>query len=361
MSDPPSVAPASRPAPPALRRHAPKIVLSLVLAGGFAWMLHRGGLPLVPPREAFARLSWWAIPAFVLVFVIATLFRTHRWVHLLRPIGDLSLRRVLAVGFVGIGAIMLAPLRMGELVRPYFIAQRGRVSFTQAIGTIGAERVVDGLVLSLLLFYGLLTSRPLSPLPDHLGNLPLPVAAVPASAWAALVVFGSAFAAMAVFSLWRRQAHRVAHALIGLVSVRVATVVTDKIEKLADGLHFLRDPGSGVPFVVETLLYWAANAGGMWLLLRGAGFDATLSQALVTMGVLGVGILLPAGPGFFGAYQLANYCALAMFFPEGEVLSSGSAYVFLLYVGQLVVTLVFSTIGLAMGGGSLPEGSRSEA
>ena len=38
-----------------LRRHAFKIGASLLLGAGLAWLLERGGLPLVPQGEAFAR------------------------------------------------------------------------------------------------------------------------------------------------------------------------------------------------------------------------------------------------------------------------------------------------------------------
>ena len=35
----------------------PKLALSLLLAGGFVWVLQRGGLPIMPPRSAFAYLA----------------------------------------------------------------------------------------------------------------------------------------------------------------------------------------------------------------------------------------------------------------------------------------------------------------
>jgi hypothetical protein len=37
----------------------PRVLLSLLIGGGFLWLLMRGGLPLVPPKEALSRLPWW--------------------------------------------------------------------------------------------------------------------------------------------------------------------------------------------------------------------------------------------------------------------------------------------------------------
>jgi hypothetical protein len=72
-----------------------------------------------------------------------------------------------------------------------------------------------------------------------------------------------------------------------------------------------------VPFLGETVLYFVNNIAGILILGIGTGLEGmTLAEAPVTMGCIGIGILVPAGPGFFGAFQLSTYMALAMFFPE---------------------------------------------
>ena len=70
------------------QRHGVKLVLSLLLGGGIAWVLSRGGLPLVPPRSAFASLRAWTVPAYVGSLVLVHYFRAIRWRHLLKPLGD---------------------------------------------------------------------------------------------------------------------------------------------------------------------------------------------------------------------------------------------------------------------------------
>ena len=317
--------------------------MSLLLGGGFVWALGRGGLPIVPDRAAFASVTWWAVPAYVLALIVVLLLRSYRWTHLLRPIADVPTRRVMGVGFVGMAAILYAPLRMGELVRPWMLAERSPVTFAQAAGTVAAERIIDGMLLSLMLLAGLLLSTPISPLPPH-------VVLVRLSAWVALGVFTSAFVAMGMFYALRDFARRLTLAVIGVVSKKAAELVTTQVERLADGLRFLPSAGHMVPYLRDTLVYWATNAFAMWILLRGCGLQATIPEACVTMGVLGVGILLPAGPGFFGAFQASVYAALAMFFSHDVVTGPGSAYVFLLYVCQVLVCLVAMGIGSWMAG-----------
>ena len=261
--------------------------------------------------------------------------RATRWRHLLSPIADVPLRRIVAVSWIGFAAILLMPLRAGEFVRPYMIRQRGRISIAAATGTIGAERIIDGLFLTLLLGIGLQFSHPFDPLPDHIGKLQIPVAVVPFYAYVSLGGFSCAFALMALF-YWRSElGHAFVSKTLGLVSAKLADKVAGFVAHTVEGLKFLPNLRKFGPFLLETAFYWFANGFGIWILARGCGVESiTVVQAFVVMGVLGVGILVPAGPGLFGAFQASVFAGLAMFFPDDVVLGPGLAFVFLLYVFQ---------------------------
>jgi uncharacterized protein (TIRG00374 family) len=326
-----------------------------VIAAGLFWALRKGGLPLFPPADAFGKLRLGSVALFIPLCLLSNLLRTYRWIYLLRPINPrLSGFRVLGIGAVGLASIMFAPLRMGEIVRPWLLAQDREVFFVHAAGTVVAERIVDGLVLTSILAVSLLIATPLSPLPHQLGQLQLPVALVPTIATSAFLTFVAAFVAMALFYFWRQAARRLVFAVIGVISKPLANWVTQQIERLADSLQFLLSRRHGLSFIRDTLAYWATTALSLWLLLRGAGAPATLSQTCVTLGVLGLSTLLPSGPGFFGTYQLGAYCGLAMFFPESVVLSSGAVFTFISYTTQLLVALLFLLGGLWIMGRTTP-------
>jgi hypothetical protein len=332
-----------------LQRHGLKLGGSLLLGGGIAWVLARGGLPLVPPASAFVSLRPWTVAAYVGSLAVLHFLRALRWRHLLRPVGHVSLRSVLAVSWIAFGAILLSPFRSGEIVRPYLITKRSNVRIWEATGTVGAERVIDGLLISLVLFAGLQLAVPLAPLPDHVGNLPVPAAAVPKAAYGTLALFMSAFALMGTFFFARDFARRASFAVVGFFSRGLAERFAGIVERVADGLRFLPSPGHLFPFLVETLLYFAVNVAGVQLLAWGCGLTSiTLAQAAVTVGCLGIGILVPAGPGYFGAFQLSAYMALAMYFPEAMLIGPGAAFVFFLYATQVGFHVVAMAIGLAL-------------
>jgi hypothetical protein len=284
---------------------------------------------------------------YTLWFSLVWLVRAHRWAYLLRPLAEIPKRESLAVGLVGAAAVVLAPLRLGELARPYLIDGRG-VRFAQGAGIVGAERVVDGVVLASLLMLGLLGSTALSPLPDHLGDLPMPVAAIPRAAWTSLAIFACAFLAMAAFYFARERASRVVHTLVGAVSPRLATFVATSVARVADGLTFLTQPRHALPYLRDTVVYWLMNVAGLFYVMRAGGLPATPAHAAVLMGVLSLGIMVPSGPGFFGAFQLSAYCGLALFFPLPQVVAEGSAIVFVLYASQTLVAIVFGLLGLLL-------------
>jgi hypothetical protein len=330
-----------------VRPQIPKLLASLPVAIGLGWILQHGGLPVVPSGAVLSNVSWWAAPLAALTYSVSTYFRTCRWIHLLRPIApQLSRKRVLGIGFVGFTAVVFAPFRSGEFVRPYLLSRDGQVSFTQALSSVAAERIIDGLIVTLSLFVALLVSTPLTPLPARLGDLPIHVGVVEPAAYTALGVFGAAFVAMGVFYWKRELAQGVLTRLISPLSQRGAELAARLVQRLAEGLHFLLLPKHFGQFLGDTAVYWLSIVAGHWALLYGCGLTAAAAEIWVVMGLMSIGILIPAGPGFFGAYQLSMYYGLAMFFPEASVLSGGAAFVFISYVANLGTTLLSCFLGL---------------
>jgi uncharacterized membrane protein YbhN (UPF0104 family) len=184
---------------------------------------------------------------------------------------------------------------MGEVVRPVLIRQKGKISGSAALGTIAAERVLDGLYVAILLAVAL-TFVPRLPLDGVMvGNFA--VANVPRLGYLLVLVFAGALATLAMF-LWQHAlAVKLTRTIIGLVSKGLADKLEKKVSDLADGLRAVPDPKLMVPFTFETLLYWGANALTMWLLGWGCGLPMTVGHAFAVMGVLAMGILLPSAPG----------------------------------------------------------------
>jgi len=321
------------------RRILPKLGLSLLLGGLFAWIAARGGVPLIPSREAFAQVHWWTVPVYLLTLLATHWFRATRWRFLIAPIRRLPLEEVVALNWIGFFAIFALPLRLGEMARPALTKLRHGISVSAGFGTIAVERVVDGLLASLCVAWALF-ALPRLPTDDPVAR------ALPFYGYLALAVFGGAFIALAVF-LWKRAwAVRTTERLVGIVSTRLATLLAEKVDQVAEGIRSLGSAKLTLGFLAETLVYWGTNAAGMWLLAYGCGIPATIGHGVAIMGILAIGILLPTGPGLFGNFQLAISTGLKLYFAAELVEQQGAVYIFLMYVMQSVFITLAGVIPL---------------
>ncbi len=320
---------ASSDAPSIARRLLPKLVLSLFLGALFAWLVARGGVPLVPEREAFDSVAWWTVGAYVGTLAITHFLRASRWRFLIAPIKKLPFREVILLNWIGFFAIFALPLRLGEMARPALTKLRADVPVSVGFGTVAVERVIDGLITSVCVAWAVFA------LPQLATDDPI-AKALPVYAYSALTVFISAFIALAVFLSARDWATRMTERIVGLVSPKLGSLLAEKVGGVADGIRSLTDVKLTAGFLFESALYWAFNAGGMCLLGWGCGLPMGPGHGVALMGILAIGILLPTGPGLFGNFQLAMSSGMKLYFAASLVGVQGSVYIFLLYGIQAI-------------------------
>lgn len=333
------VDPPAPPEPSLARRVLPKLALSLLLGLLFVFLLQRGGMPLIPPADAFASVRWWTVGAYVLLLLATHFFRASRWRFLIAPVQEVPFGEAVLLNWIGFFAIFALPLRLGEMARPALTKIRRGVPISAGFGTVAVERVIDGLVTSLCVVWALVA------LPHLETDDPL-ARSLPYYGALAVSVFTAALIGLFLF-LWQRSlAVRLVDWTFGLVSKRLAAVVAAKVDSIAEGVRSIAHPRLAAGFLTETLVYWTLNAFGMWLLAWGCGLDLSFGHAVAVMGILAIGILLPAGPGLFGNFQLAISVALQLFFVESVVAHEGSVYVFLMYATQAVVITLAGIVPL---------------
>jgi glycosyltransferase 2 family protein len=339
-----------------LRRHAGKLVASIIITFSIVYTLQKGGLKFVPEGGTFAQVRWWTVPLYVCSLAIMSYFRAMRWRYLLRSLADIPNRRILGISMIGFAAILIMPFRLGEFVRPFMIRQKGKISMSAATGTVVAERIVDGLYLSIILAVALVFVPHIEPLPQTVVGLPITVQAVRRAGFLMLAVFLTAFAVIVVFYFARGWAHRMTLAVFGLVSKKLAEKLAGVAERLADGLHAFGRARDALGFLVETSLYWGFNVAGMWMLAWGFqvvhadGSSITFGETCALMGMLGVTILIPGPPGLLGVFQAGIYAAMTMYFPTSVVTGQGAAYVFVMYLVQVAWTVTVGVVFLFGGG-----------
>jgi uncharacterized membrane protein YbhN (UPF0104 family) len=286
------------------------------------------------------------LAVYVGLLIVLQICRSLRWNNLLAPLGvRVPAGPLLAISAVGFMAILALPARLGELVRPGLLRQRGDVSASAALGTIAIDRIVDGLLISLFVFGALFSLRgPASP------GWMMP------TAYAALGVFVAALV-FVMFAMARPPqtiAFCVRLTLLPWVAPRIAAVVEAKLLDMVRGFVVLRDRRNMAVFVLWSLTYWGANGLGLFVLARAFGLPLTVVGAFATMGMVGVGIMLPNAPGLIGQFQWFTLLGLSLYLGPGAadkqdhvLYPVAFAFANLHYILQLSWYVLCGAIGLA--------------
>ena len=104
------------------------------------------------PRRMLEALNganyWFTIPA-VGMYLLSVYFRSLRWTVMLRHLKPVKTTRLFPVVTIGYMANNLLPMRLGELVRSYYVGEREGINKASALVTVLVERVFDALTLLL--------------------------------------------------------------------------------------------------------------------------------------------------------------------------------------------------------------------
>ncbi len=288
------------------------IVISLLSVGGvLIWALHQPA-PSLPDDAA----GWLAFAGALGTYGIATGIRGERWLALLRYDGIAARRRdawgLTIVGFMGNNIL---PGRAGDALSAYLMSNRTQTLFRYPLASIIAMRLLD--VITLVTVYFIVAQGLLSGI-DLPGNslLGVELAIVAAIALAGLG-----------FWLAVRRGH-----LAGLGRLAAELLGTTRRLWSAHGAAML-----GL-----SLAIWAAEALTLLLCGRSVGLDMSALESLYLIGLAGVFVLIPSGPGYAGTLDAA------LLFGAGAIGASPELALSFLLVARFVDFVPITIAGLIL-------------
>jgi uncharacterized protein (TIRG00374 family) len=300
-----------------MKRLLIRLVVSLAIGAGFLYLASQK-IDFQGAWDTIAAAKWTVLIPYVACMALQHFFRVWRWGQLLGPIHPVPFSKLLPVSSVGFLAIVALPLRMGEFVRPYLIAEPPQLRMSQALGTMAVERVFDGLTLSLTAAAAVLIAK------SRGTDVP---AWVLSAGLVALGLFGVALVVL-VMTLWQRErAVTLCHRIFCLVSKKIADKAAGVARGIVEGFQVLPDFRRLSIFVFATCSYWFLNAFALWII--GLGFDLplTVPQSMGLIALVGIGIMIPAGPGFVGNFELFAEGALALYLPKQVLAKTGAGFI----------------------------------
>ncbi|MFQ5416559.1 MAG: lysylphosphatidylglycerol synthase transmembrane domain-containing protein [Myxococcota bacterium] len=280
---------------------------SLGVTAFFLWLVLRDA-PFADVARVIAGANWAlllgiSVPAYVLVIYL----RALRWKHLTATIRSYSTAELFRATAVGFMANNLFPLRMGEVIRSWFLSRDAGGSKAAIFGTVVLERVIDMVtVIALALGVLALLGAGHDGVIARGALLLIPVALAPLAALVLLEV-----APDAVIGSVTRVA--------GWFSTRLAAFLDTMLRRFSVGLGALRRGPHQLWVVSYTLLIWLiASTAPLLAAFASVGVDfgsplETVAAAWITQAAIGMAIALPSAPGFFGPYHYACKLALERF------------------------------------------------
>jgi uncharacterized membrane protein YbhN (UPF0104 family) len=265
-----------------------RLLAGILLAGLLLWWLFRDqDWPSLRKALASASLPLLLTAAFLNLAQLVP--RLIRWRQLLAPVStEIPLRPAAAGMTFGYMTTWIVPGRIGELIRPAYLAARARLPLAPLIGSAVGDRLFDAWALVVLFAIGL-----------ALGG-----GGVGAERFhgAAVVMLAGAVVGLGIL-VWIAS-HR--ESLLRWFSGRhrflawVGRLVID----LSRGVSVLRNPRALLSVSLWSLFLWAFLAFSTWLSIRACGIPIGYEQVLAFMPLLALGAAVPT-PGNLGGYQAA--------------------------------------------------------
>src|SRR5512143_1632744 len=97
---------------------------------------------------------FWIIPGIATYF-LAVVARTWRWHYLLRSIKPVSMQTLFPIVTIGYMGNNIYPARAGEVLRAYVLRREQGVPVSASLATIVVERIFDGVVMLIFIFFNL--------------------------------------------------------------------------------------------------------------------------------------------------------------------------------------------------------------
>lgn len=304
-----------------------RLVLASAVSVGALWVVLRH-VKFDVLWHIIAAVQPAGVIGYLLALSVTQIARAWRWRTLLLPLAPVTKASAWRMSNVGNMLIMLLPLRLGEFSRPLMLKREYGRPLSAGMGAAVVERVLDGLLVTLLFF-------------ATTALLPAPYV-VPRALWVgavvALTIFSGALVGIVAMLLvhdWfvgtLRKFER--GRLTGVIEKAIAL-----LEAFAAGMRALPTVGAIASVVAATLLYWGANAMGMVALMHAFGWSLPVVAGATLVCVLVIGVMIPAGPGLLGTYQAALVAGLGVYQVSYD---DAVAFSLVAYIGNLLLLVAF--------------------
>jgi glycosyltransferase 2 family protein len=277
--------------------------------------------------SAIVRIDPLFVPPALVLFWLSYGSRVFRWQLLFTPY-KLRWSKVLSTLSIGYFLSNITPLRVGDLVRAYLIANIERVPVGRALSSVVIERTADGLSVVLMLVV-LLPIIPNLPDQARTGGMVLGILGI------------GAILGFALISLQRERGMRLLRRLTASIRFFQREMVWRWLENLIDGFAVLHSPRPLFGLIAWSISVWFFGSVLNWVGMRSIGLNLGLDAGLLVSVVTSLAVTAAPTPGQLGVFHLATQFALTTVYgvPKADAL----AFAFLIHAYVYVWLMALGT------------------
>jgi uncharacterized protein (TIRG00374 family) len=324
-----------------------QIVVAVLLTAVFLFFFFRG----VDWADVWGYLKQVRLGWFTGALLLAPLHlwtRALRWKYLLiheKP--DARFGNLVAANAVGFTVTFMLPGRVGELVKPLYLAKKEGCRPGFLIGTVVVERIFDMFTMCSLLGIFLL-ARPLY----------ASVFKIQAQTEKNLIFWGIVGAAVAttllvlslLFYFFREKALKIAAVVLKPLPHKFRETVLKLLHEFIDGLKFFHSPGNLLAYAGLSYVVWLGITLFYWIFFLAFGIRPGFFLLIPYIFLTGVGASIPT-PGMVGGFHSFSKLGLVELYGVNPNLAIGATLV--VHAIQLVVTCLIGYVILWKDGLSL--------
>ncbi len=318
--------------------------LAVVAALAYLWSQRDKAFQWSLFLKTLAAVDWLWLSVAAVLIAVTYIGRVIRWRLMMRPVcPHPHFGNLLEATIIGFTAIVLFG-RAGELVRPYLIAQREKVSFSSQLAAWLLERIYD--LLSVLVLFGFALSR-ISSSSTKVG--PTVQMILQVGGHMVGVLCALCLAVLAVFGLFPEFAENRILAVIQVLPARVAGRLTNFARAFVAGTGSTRRFSFVFLLVLYTFAEWLLITFCFLSLFR--AFPATaglgFTDTLIVVGFVAFGSAIQI-PGVGGGMQVATILILTELF--GIPLEVATGVAILIWILTFVMVVPFGLVLVVRGG-----------
>ena len=259
-------------------------------------------------------------------YFLSLYFRSKRWGYLLKKQLTKSSKSILPVVIFGYMANNLIPIRIGEILRSYYLSIRENISTSFAFGTIIIERLMDVIALIVFFSIGALTGSLFNS--TDFGDFSNTVPGGKTSMiFLSLFPFIFLSAIIIIYTqLSKNKIEIILHKLFFFSSEKIRKLIVNKFFLMFEGLTSILRKDTFVYTLLFSLIIWTCEALMYYIISLGLNldtfFDSTLehiSIIIVFTSVVNLAGIIPSTAGSWGPFDFFGSITLITLGVSNEI------------------------------------------